>query len=76
MAANHLGYALTEGTPRPSPAKESYQGVVAALADWHAERFAARFQRDHVKTNRPHELNEFQRGLLRASKQLAAERQK
>ena len=76
MAANHLGYALTEGTPRPSPAKESYQGVVAALADWHAERFAARFQRDHVKTNQPHELNEFQRGLLRASKQLAAERQK
>ena len=76
MAANHLGYALTEGTPRPSPAKESYQHVVAALADWHAERFAARFQRDHVKTNQPHELNEFQRGLLRASQRLPAKRRK
>src|ERR1043166_3895788 len=76
MAANHLGYALTEGAPRPSPAKENYQHVVAALAHWHAERFAARFQRDHVRTNRPAELNEFQKGLLRASKRLPAERRK
>jgi phospholipase C len=76
MAANHLGYALTEETPRPSPAKEGYQHVVAALADWHAERFSARFQSDRVKTHQPRELNEFQTGLLRASKQLPTKREK
>jgi phospholipase C len=76
MAANHLGYALTEEAPRPSPKKDSYRHVVAALADWHAERFAARFQRGHVKTNQPHELNDFQKGLVRASKRLPAKRRK
>jgi phospholipase C len=76
MAANHLGYALTEATPRPSPATESYRHVVAALADWHAARFAARFQPDHVRTNQPHELNDFQEGLLRASERLPARRGK
>ena len=64
MAANHLGHALTEPAPRSSPAKENYQHVVAALAGWHAEQFDARFQRDHVRTHHPRELNDFQKGLL------------
>jgi phospholipase C len=76
MAANHLGYALTETTARSSPAKENYNHVVADLADWHAERFEARFQPDHVRTHQPHELNDFQKGLLRASQRLPARRQK
>lgn len=76
MAANHLGYALTEATPRPSPSKENYDHVVAGLADWHAERFEARFQPDHVRTNQPRELNDFQKGLLKASERLPARRRK
>ena len=76
MAANHLGHALTEPAPRSSPAKENYQHVVAALADWHAEQFDARFQRDHVRTHHPRELNDFQKGLLRASQRLPARRGK
>jgi phospholipase C len=75
-SANHLGYALTEPVPRPSPSKESYGGIVAAFAGWESERFAARFQPDHVRTNQVHELNEFQRGLIRAAKRLPPERRK
>jgi len=76
MAANHLGYALTEATPRPSPPKENYDHVVADLADWHAGQFEARFQPDHVRTHQPRELNDFQKGLLRASERLPARREK
>jgi len=76
MAANHLGYALTEPSPRLSPAKENYQHVVAAVAGWHAEQFGARFQRDHVRTHHPRELNDFQKGLLRAARRLPARRGK
>ena len=76
MAANHLGHALTEPAPRPSPAKENYQHVVGALAGWHAEQFGARFQRDHIRTHHPRELNDFQKGLLRAAKRLPARRGK
>jgi phospholipase C len=76
MSANHLGYALTEATPRPSPSKENYDHVVGSLANWHAEHFEARFQPDHVRTHQPHELNDFQKGLLRASERLPARRGK
>lgn len=76
MAANHLGHALSEPAPRPSPAKENYQHVVGALAGWHAEQFGARFQRDHVRTQHPRELNDFQKGLLRASQRLPPRRGK
>jgi phospholipase C len=69
-SANHLGHALTEATPRPSPPQEGYEGIVAAFARWHSERFAARFQPGHVRPNRVHELNEFQRGLIKAAKRL------
>ncbi len=75
-AANHLGPALTESAPRPSPAQESYRHVVGALASWHAEQFGARFQRDHVRTHQPRELNDFQKGLLRASRRLPPRRGK
>jgi phospholipase C len=75
MAANHLGYALTEPTPRPAPAQESYQGAVAAFARWHSERFSARFQPGQVKTQ-PVKLNEFQEGLLKAAKRLPTKRKK
>jgi hypothetical protein len=75
-SANHLGHALTEPMPRPSPPKESYEGIVAAFASWHRERFAARFQPDRVRTNQVHELNEFQRGLIRAAKRLPPKQQK
>jgi phospholipase C len=76
MAANHLGYALTETAPRSAPAKENYQHVVAALAGWHAEQFGARFQRDHVRTQHPRDLNDFQKGLHRAAQRLPARRGK
>ena len=76
MAANHLGYALTEGAPRPSPAKESYLGAVAALAQWHGERFARRFQPAHVETHRPKKLNDFQEGLIKAAKRLPPKKPK
>ena len=76
MAANHLGSALTQPAPRSSPPTESYRQVVADLADWHAERFEARFQPDHVRTHQPRELNDFQKGLLRASQRLPARREK
>src|ERR1043166_4760867 len=64
MAANHLGSALTQPAPRSSPPTESYRQVVADLADWHAERFEARFQPDHVRTHQPRELNDFQKGQI------------
>jgi phospholipase C len=76
MAANHLGYALTEPAPRPSPARENHQHVVAALAGWQAEQFSARFQADHVRTHHPRELNDFQKGLLRAAQRLPARQTK
>jgi phospholipase C len=75
-SANHLGYALTEAAARPSVPKERYEGIVAAFAGWESERFAARFQRDHVRMNEVHELNDFQKGLLNAAKRLPPKRQK
>jgi phospholipase C len=75
-SADHLGHALTEPMPRPAPPKESYDGLVAAFAGWHSERFAARFQPDRVRTSQVHELNEFQRGLIRAARRLPPKRRK
>jgi len=75
-SANHLGYALTEAMPRPSPPQERYEGIVAAFARWHSERFAARFQPGHVRPSDIHEPNEFQRGLIKAAKRLPPKRQK
>jgi phospholipase C len=74
-SANHLGHALTETLARPSPPKESYDGVVAAFAEWESERFAARFQRDHVRTKQDGELNDFQKGLIKAAKRLPPKRE-
>jgi phospholipase C len=76
MAANHLGVALTETAPRSFPVKESHAAIVAAFARGQSERFAARFQPDHVRAPRIHELNELQRGLLKAAERLPPKRKK
>jgi hypothetical protein len=65
-----LGFALTEPVPRPALPQDSYDAIVAEFAGWESERFAARFQRDHVRTHRVRELNDFQKGLIRAAKRL------
>jgi len=76
MMANHLGVALTETAPRSFPVKESHAAIVAAFARAQSGRFAARFQPDHVSAPRIHELNDLQRGLLKAAKRLPPKRKK
>jgi phospholipase C len=73
-AANHLGHALTEPMARLSPPIESYESIVAAFASWESDRFAARFQPDHIRTDQAHDLNDFQKGLIRAAKRLPPKR--
>ena len=76
MAANHLGGVLTERQARPAPPMEGYQSAISTLASWHGDRFAARFQPDHVQTSGDQEPNEFHTGLVRAAKRLASDQRK
>jgi phospholipase C len=74
-AANHLGGLLTETSPRDPAPLADYQQALDRIAEWHSAAFKQKMQT--IASRAPAApLNEFQQGLLAASKRLAAEGKK
>jgi phospholipase C len=71
--ANHLGGLLTRTSPRPAPTFNDLQPLVAHVAAWKSEAFAASLSAQAEGAVKPSKPNDVQVGIKAARERLRAE---